>query len=278
MSISCPAWLSCSFSEMELTLAGTPQNSDVGDNTVTLTATDPHPQWQTLNNPENHQAQATHSFNIAIANVNDAPFVRGQGLRDRCVMRGGPGFEDEIKYGHSTGAFGDVDFAVDPDEVLNFTKTTGSVWPNWLNLNAATPSIVSAGAPMDADLSSHTVSVTATDRGGLSVSDSFELTVIEYNEFAETQEPATPIPDQSATEDALFEYTIPNTTFANAQNQAWLSYSAVRVNDDGSTSPMSHTWLSFDAAQQSSRAHRPMLTLGYGPSVSLPAIVRAANC
>ena len=103
---------------------------------------------------------------------------------------------------------------------------------------------------MDADLSSHTVSVTATDRGGLSVSDSFELTVIEYNEFAETQEPATPIPDQSATEDALFEYTIPNTTFANAQNQAWLSYSAVRVNDDGSTSPMSHTWLSFDAAQQ----------------------------
>ena len=125
LSISCPAWLSCSFSEMELTLAGTPQNPDVGDNTVTLTATDPHPQWQTLNNPENHQAQATHSFNIAIANVNDAPFVRGQGLRDRCVMRGGPGFEDEIKYGHSTGAFGDVDFAVDPDEVLNTHENNG---------------------------------------------------------------------------------------------------------------------------------------------------------
>ena len=89
LSISCPDWLSCIFSETALTISGIPGNSDVGDNTVTLVATDPHPQWETFANPASHQAQVSHSFNISVANVNDAPHVRGQGLRDRCVMRGG---------------------------------------------------------------------------------------------------------------------------------------------------------------------------------------------
>ena len=48
LSIRCPDWLSCIFSETALTISGIPGNSDVGDNTVTLVATDPHPQWETL--------------------------------------------------------------------------------------------------------------------------------------------------------------------------------------------------------------------------------------
>ena len=94
---------------------------------------------------------------------------------------------------------------------------------------------------------SHTISVTATDQGGLSVDDSFNITVIEYNELAETEDPQSLIPDQQATEDMAFEYTIPSTTFANAQNQSWLSYSAERVNDDnGSTCSPIYLASAFD--------------------------------
>ena len=166
----------------------------MGDNPVTLVATDPHPQWETFANPASHQAQVSHSFNISVANVNDAPHVRGQGLRDRCVMRGGPGFELEVTAGGGDAPFDDIDFAVDPNEALTFAKTPGNIWPSWVDLNTDTDSIFSNGVPLEADLMSHTISVTATDQGGLSVDDSFNITVIEYNELAETQAPAEPLP------------------------------------------------------------------------------------
>ena len=135
-----------------------------------------------------------------------------------------------------------------------------------MDLDTEASLIHSDGVPMESELMSYSISVTATDQGGLSVDDSFELTVIEYNEFAETEEPSEPIPDQQATEDVHFEYTIPSSTFANAQNQAWLSYSAERVNDDSSTSPIHYTWLSFDPASRNSRAHPKTSMLGIGPS------------
>ena len=138
-SMLCPlvARIGChvSFTETALTLTGIPGNSDVGDNTVTLVATDPHPQWDTFANPASHQAQVSHSFNISVANVNDAPHVRGQGLRDRCVMRGSPGFELEVTAGGGDAPFDDIDFAVDPNEALTFAKTPGNIWPSWMDLD-----------------------------------------------------------------------------------------------------------------------------------------------
>ena len=161
-----------------------------------------------------------------------------------------PGFELEVTAGGGDAPFDDIDFAVDPNEALTFAKTPGNIWPSWVDLNTDTDSIFSNGVPLEADLMSHTISVTATDQGGLSVDDSFNITVIEYNELAETQAPAEPLPDQQATEDMAFEYTIPSTTFANAQNQSWLSYNVGRVMNNGSIASLQYTWLHFDPAER----------------------------
>ena len=56
-----------------------------------------------------------------------------------------------------------------------------------MDINSET-SMITGEVGLEEPIETHTIWVTATDRAGLSVDDSFNLAIIEYNEFAETEE------------------------------------------------------------------------------------------
>ena len=87
------------------------------------------------------------------------------------------------------------------------------------------------------------ITVTATDTGNETVSDTFAIAV---NEFVAPNTPPTvanEIDNQTATEDSEFSFAVPADTFADADEGDTLSYSATLA--DGSELP---AWLTFDAA------------------------------
>jgi len=85
-----------------------------------------------------------------------------------------------------------------------------------------------------------TLTVTATDTGGLTNSQSFELTVSPVNDAPIL---ANSISNRIAIEGTAYEYTFPENTFIDADPGDTLTYSASQSND----SPLP-SWLSFDPA------------------------------
>ena len=79
-----------------------------------------------------------------------------------------------------------------------------------------------------------TVTVTADDGNGGTVSDTFDIVIGNTNDAPMV---ANPIPDQLATEDAAFSFTFAANTFADADAGDTLTYTS---NASG--------WLSFDGA------------------------------
>ena len=184
------------------------------------------------------------AFTITVDNVNDAPHVNGNGLTDRCAMPGGQTLVYEIVTSGSSAPFGDVDFAVDPLETLSFEQQEGSVWPEWISFDPESNSIIGT-VPAETALGAHTIAMSATDRFGETVHDSFDVQIVEFQEGASDEEAEAPLPDQEVDEDTLFELVVPENTFANAENLAWLTYSAVIVDEGGSTSDLPE-WLDFN--------------------------------
>ena len=110
----------------------------------------------------------TDTVSLTVENVNDAP-VLATNIADATVFSN-TAFDIDV-----SGSFSDID----PGEVFSFSATLagGSPLPAWLSIDATTgrltgtpPSVGAAGETLD-------VIVTATDSGGLSVSDTFELTI-----------------------------------------------------------------------------------------------------
>ena len=91
----------------------------------------------------------------------------------------------------------------DPYDSLTYTASLadGSALPSWLNFSSGTFS----GTPANGDVGAISVRVTATDEQGLSVSDVFDLTVIEHQR--RTDSSSIRSPHQCATEDAPFSFT-----------------------------------------------------------------------
>lgn len=122
-------------------------------------------------------------------------------------------------------------------EKLTYSATlaNGQALPAWLKFNAASDSF-SGTPPNMAEVLS--IKVTATDTGGLSVSDTFAATVL-----------ATPAvmmqtPSQSWTEGKAFSLTLPAGTFTDPQGET-LTYKATQAN--GQPLP---GWLQFNAATE----------------------------
>ena len=114
----------------------------------------------------------------------------------------------------------------------------GAPLPAWLSFDGTTRTF--SGTPAAADVTTLQLRVTATDRAGLSVSDTFSL-LVEPANYAPLL--SNPIPDQTISTGAAWSYTLPAATFSDPDPADILTYSASKA--DGSPLP---AWLSFNAS------------------------------
>jgi Ca2+-binding RTX toxin-like protein len=148
----------------------------------------------------------TSAATVAIANVNDAPTVAAL-IADQSATE-----DAAFSFVVPAGSFADVD----PGDVLTLSVSLadGSPLPTWLSFNAATGTF--SGTPLRGDVGAVSVRVTATDVGGLSVSDDFNLTVA-----PETIAPTAVITDNvpsTATGTVLYTVTFSETVTGLAAN------------------------------------------------------------
>ena len=153
-----PTWLS--FNAGTRTFSGTPANGDVGTITVKVTATD------------GSSASVSDEFTVTVANTNDAPTVPNP-IADQNAT-------DDAAFSFTVpvNTFNDVDAG--DSLTYTATKSDGSALPGWLSFNAGTRTF--SGTPLNGDVGSITVKMTATDGSSASVSDQFLLTVGNVND------------------------------------------------------------------------------------------------
>jgi hypothetical protein len=117
---------------------------------------------------------------------------------------------------------------------------SASGMPAWLSFNAATRTF--SGTPPLNFNGSVNVTVTATDAGGLSASDTFALTITPVNDAPVV---ANALADVSGTEDTAVSFTIPANAFSDVDSSLTLT----------ATGP---AWLSFDAATRTFSGTPPL--------------------
>ncbi|MEH2208188.1 MAG: putative Ig domain-containing protein [Nostoc sp.] len=211
---SLPSWLS--FNAATQTFSGTPLNENVGSLNIKVTATD------------TYLAQISDVFTLTVNNVNDPPEVF-QAIADKEAT------EDTVfNFTIPDNTFIDID-----GDSLTYTATleNGDSLPSWLSFNAATKTF--SGTPLNANVGSLNIKVTATDPALAKVSDVFVLTVNNVNDPPEVFQA---IADKEATEDTVFNFTIPDKTFIDIDGDS-LTYTATLENGDSLPS-----WLSFNTA------------------------------
>ncbi|AUQ26918.1 putative Ig domain-containing protein [Dickeya zeae] len=148
-----PGWLS--FNPATRTFSGTPGNSDVGNLTIRVTATD------------GSNASVGTTFGLVVTNVNDAPVVSGSLGGQTAAQNGG------FSFTVPAGVFTDPDTG--DTLTLSATQADGSALPGWLSFNPATRTF--SGTPGNGDVGNLTIRVTATDGSNASVSTTFGLVV-----------------------------------------------------------------------------------------------------
>ena len=148
-SVTGPGWLGINTSSGFL--SGTPVNDDVGNPSVTVTASD-------------GQDSVSDTFSVAVNNTNDAP-VLVSSIADQMAAVDAP-FSLDV-----SGNFDDVDVG----DALTFAALDGGgALPGWLSID---PNLgVFSGTPLSADVGVVNVEVTAND-GSDGISDTFVITV-----------------------------------------------------------------------------------------------------
>ncbi|HSC69291.1 MAG TPA: putative Ig domain-containing protein, partial [Cellvibrio sp.] len=198
---------------------GTPTNSDVDTISVKVTAAD-----------LNGGPVASDTFDIIIANTDDAPTVATP-IGNQTATEDSP-----FNFTFGAGTFTDQDVG----DANNLTYSTSAL-PTWLSFDPATRTF--SGTPSNADVTPIgtpvSITVTATDPSGLSVTDTFTIAVVNTNDAPEVNEPLV---DQSATQGQAFSYPFASDTFIDPDGNV-LTYSARLSNGD----PLP-AWLSFDSA------------------------------
>jgi hypothetical protein len=203
-----------------MTFSGMPTNDNVGTLSLKVTATD------------TAGASVSDDFDITVDNVNDVPVV-ARPIADQTTP------EDEL---FTLAVPGNTFADVDAGDTLTYSATLadGSALPSWLTFDAATMTF--SGTPGNDNVGTLSLKVTATDLAGASVSDGFDVTVNNVNDAPVV---ASQIVNQTATEDALFTFAVPNNTFMDVDAGDTLTYSVTLA--DGSVLP---SWLTFDANTQ----------------------------
>ncbi|MEM8872833.1 MAG: putative Ig domain-containing protein [Planctomycetota bacterium] len=167
---------------------------------------------------------------VMLVDINDAPTL-DNALADQNATEDAP-----FSYQFAANSFGDVDAG----DTLAYTATlsNGDPLPGWLSFDDATRTFT--GTPLNDDVGTITIRVTADDGNGGSITDDFDLAVANTND-APTVDNA--LADQSATEDAPFSYQFASNAFGDIDAGDTLTYSATLANGDPLPS-----WLSFDDA------------------------------
>ena len=210
-----PSWIV--WNDQNRSLSGTPLNSDVGVLTITIIAID------------SSLSSVSDAFVLTILNVNDPPELV-QGIPDQTAT-------ENVSFNFTVSE----NTITDPDmiygDVLSYSVTlsTGASLPEWLTFDEHTRTFT--GFPTSQDLGTYALTLMATDQSNASISDTFVITVMTENNPPEL---ATPIQDQTASEDLFFEFSFDNTTFTDPDGET-LSYSATLAN--GFALP---DWLSFN--------------------------------
>ncbi len=168
-------------------ISGTPTDSDFGNNTVTVTATDAHGK------------AISESFNLAVGDSGPtATTIANQSAFE------GHAFSLNVSSHFKAPAAGDA---------LSFSASL----PTGLSIDAHTGVI--SGTPTDSDFGNNPITVTATDAHGKAISESFHLAV------GDSGPTATAIADQSGYEGQAFSLNVASHFTAPAAGDA-LSFSA----------------------------------------------------
>jgi hypothetical protein len=148
-----PSWLT--FNTTTRAFSGTPTNSDVGNLSLKITATD------------SAGANVSNTFGLAIANTNDAPIVQNA-IADQNAIK-----DAVFSFTIPINTFSDVDAG----DSLTYSATlaNGNALPTWLIFNSVTRTF--SGTPATADLATLTIKVSAIDNAGAAATDTFSLTV-----------------------------------------------------------------------------------------------------
>ena len=128
----------------------------------------------------------------------------------------------------------------DPDGdslIYSAALSNGSALPSWLAFAASTQTF--SGTPLNGDVGTISVTVTAMDGSGATAAGTFDITVNNTNDAPTV---VSAIADQAAIEGNFFTFQFPSNTFADVDVGDSLAYSATLSNGDALPS-----WLSFNA-------------------------------
>ena len=117
----------------------------------------------------------------------------------------------------------------DVGDILTYTATleNDAPLPNGLKFNPTTRTF--SGTPENKDVGSINIKVTAKDVAGDQASDVFKITINNVNDPPVL---VKEIVDQQATEEILFNFTVPDDTFTDADVGDILTYTATLENDE----------------------------------------------
>jgi Ca2+-binding RTX toxin-like protein len=239
-----PSWLN--FDAPTATFSGTPDDAQVGNLDLRMTATD----HENLN--------ASDVFTLTVTNVNEAPTV-ANALADQQATE-----DTAFSFTVPGSTFVDVDQAHGDTLTSSASLAGGMNLPAWLSFDALTWTF--SGTPLNSDVGTLVLTLTVTDQGSLRASTGFTLAIQNVND---TPTVAAPIADQTTAEDSAFTLTISSNTFADQDeiHGDVLIYGATLV--DGS--PLS-AWLSFNPSSSTFSG-----TPGAGDAGSLQIAVTATD-
>ena len=171
----------------------------------------------------------TDTFDIVVANTNDAPTVANPIANQNATE------DAAFNFQFAANVFADPDVG----DTLTYSAQLagGGVLPAWLSFDAVTRTF--SGTPANGDVGTVSIDVIANDGNGGTVTDTFDIVVANTNDAPTL---ANPIPDQSATENSAFNFQFAANTFNDVDVGDTLTYSAQLAG--GGVLP---AWLSFDA-------------------------------
>ncbi|MFZ3086872.1 MAG: putative Ig domain-containing protein [Methylotenera sp.] len=222
------------FSSQTQTYSFTPHDFAVGTYNLTITAKDPYRSidstFGSTSGPIVGETSTT--IKVTVLNTYDAPRLTSNLITDRIVT------ENQSVSISTGGAFQEVDSG----EKLTYSAmlSNGAALPSWISINPTTG--VLSGIPKTADVGMATITVTATDRFGAVVSDTFDLAV---NLAPGNHVPilAAPLADQIYRQGQVFNFQLPADAFYDVDAGDSLTYSATLEN--GQALP---SWLQFNAS------------------------------